>query len=50
MSTLAWLFVAFMAVWLGIGVYLASISVRQRKLEQRMADITRRETPSVDSR
>ena len=50
MSTLAWLFVAFMAVWLGIGFYLVTINARQRKLEQRIADISGRKTPPTDSR
>lgn len=36
MSDTAWLFVAFAAVWAAIGVYLASIAARQRKLEARM--------------
>lgn len=45
MSNLAWMFVAFMSVWVGIGAYLLSISLRQRKLEQRLQDIARLEQP-----
>ena len=50
MSTLTWLFIAFMAVWLGIGVYLLSIAVRQRRLEQRVQELSGSETPPRDSR
>lgn len=50
MSNLAWMFVAFMAVWAGIGLYLLSISVRQRRLEQRMNDLSGAESGPVDSR
>jgi CcmD family protein len=39
-SNLAWLFVAVMIVWIAIGAYLVSLSVRQRKLEARMAEIS----------
>ena len=39
---LGWLFVAFLAVWIGIGAYLLSLSMRQRKLEQKIEDLTRR--------
>lgn len=39
MSNLAWLFVAFMAVWVAIGAYLLSIAARQRKLDQRLRDL-----------
>ncbi|MGH2748251.1 MAG: CcmD family protein [Actinomycetota bacterium] len=41
MSDLAWLFVAFSAVWVGIGAYLLSIGMRQRKLERRLDDLSR---------
>lgn len=41
MSDLAWLFVAFSAVWVGIGAYLLSIGTRQRKLERRLDDLSR---------
>ncbi|MEA2509232.1 MAG: hypothetical protein QOG21_1314 [Actinomycetota bacterium] len=40
MSNLAWLFVAVMIVWAAIGAYLVSLSLRQRKLEARVAEIT----------
>jgi CcmD family protein len=36
MSTLTWMFIAFAAVWVGIGGYLLSIALRQKRLEQRM--------------
>lgn len=48
MSNLAWLFVAFMAVWLGLGLYLLSIGLRQRRLEERMREISQRGSPSTD--
>jgi CcmD family protein len=35
-SDLAWLFIAFMLVWVAIGGYLVSLGVRQRKLERRL--------------
>jgi CcmD family protein len=41
MSTLTWMFIAFMAVWVGIGAYLLSIAVRQHRLEQRMDNLTK---------
>jgi CcmD family protein len=41
MSDAAWLFVAFMAVWVGIGVYLATLAARQRNLQRRLADLDR---------
>lgn len=39
MSDLAWLFVALIAVWVGIGAYLVSIGVRQRRLEHRLREL-----------
>jgi CcmD family protein len=39
MSELGWLFVAFLAVWLGLGAYLFSLGARQRKLERRLQDL-----------
>ncbi len=36
MSDIAWLFVAFAAVWIGIGIYLASIAGRQARIERRL--------------
>jgi CcmD family protein len=43
LSEVAWLFVAFAAVWLGLGAYLLSLSVRQRKLEERLRQLERDE-------
>ena len=42
MSDLAWLFVAFAAVWVAIGAFLLSIAARQRRLERRLDDVTSR--------
>ena len=42
MSDIAWLFVAFAAVWVAIGAYLLSIASRQRRLERRLDDVTDR--------
>ena len=39
MSDVAWLFVAFVAVWIGIGAYLMTLGARQRRLEQRLANL-----------
>jgi CcmD family protein len=39
MSDLAWLFVALLAVWAGIGLYLGSIARRQRHLEHRLEQL-----------
>lgn len=39
MSDVAWLFVAFLAVWVGLGAYLFSLSARQRKLEARLKEL-----------
>jgi CcmD family protein len=45
MSDLAWLFIGLVAVWAGIGFYLVSIAVRQRRLEHRLEELVRtRET------
>jgi CcmD family protein len=41
-SDIAWLFVAFVAVWIGIGGYLLVLGARQRKLERRLDDLGRR--------
>jgi CcmD family protein len=38
-TDLAWLFVALMAVWLGIGGYLWSLMVRQKKIERRLEEL-----------
>lgn len=49
MSAVTWLFIAFMAVWLGLGIYLLSIGIRQRKLEQRVRALSGAESPPRDS-
>ena len=41
MSDTAWLFVAFMVVWVALGAYLYSISVRQKKVDQRLSELDR---------
>lgn len=41
MSTLTWMFIAFMAVWVGIGLYLWSIGARQRRIEERLEAVSR---------
>jgi CcmD family protein len=41
-SDIAWLFVAFAAVWVAIGAYLLTMTSRQRRLEQRVEDVARR--------
>ncbi|HEX2295351.1 MAG TPA: CcmD family protein [Actinomycetota bacterium] len=42
MSDVAWLFVAFAAVWVALGAYLLSIATRQRRLERRLEELTNR--------
>jgi CcmD family protein len=39
-SDVAWLFVAFAAVWIALGAYIASIATRQKRLERRLDDLT----------
>lgn len=39
MSDIAWLAVAFGAVWLALGAYLASIQARQKDLERRLEQL-----------
>jgi CcmD family protein len=39
MSDVAWMFIAFMAVWAGIGAYLLTLGARQRKLERRIGEL-----------
>ena len=39
MSDIAWLFVAMAAVWIGIGGYVFSIALRQRRIERRLDSI-----------
>jgi CcmD family protein len=38
-SDVAWLFIAFAAVWGLIGGYLLSIGLRQRDLERRLEEL-----------
>jgi CcmD family protein len=38
-NEIAWLFFAFLAVWIGIGVYVLSLGVRQRRLERRVNEL-----------
>jgi CcmD family protein len=49
MSALTWLFIAFMAVWVGLGAYLLSITFRQRDLERRLDAAARTEPPPSHS-
>jgi CcmD family protein len=46
MSNEAWLFVAFLAVWIAIGGYLWSLNARQRRLERRLSELTDRDQAS----
>ncbi len=39
MSEVAWLFVAVMAVWVGLGIYIATLAIRQRKLDRRLSEL-----------
>jgi CcmD family protein len=47
-SDLAWLAIAFLAVWAGIGAYLLSIGARQRRLERRFAELDRKDRSERD--
>ena len=42
MSQLTWLFVALLAVWIGIGGYVISVGARQKRLERRIDELIRR--------
>ena len=42
MSQLTWLFVALLAVWVGIGGYVISVGARQKRLERRIDELIRR--------
>ncbi|CAN5551637.1 MAG: CcmD family protein [Actinomycetota bacterium] len=44
MSDLAWLAVAFLAVWAGIGGYVFILGRRQSRLEQRLSELAREES------
>ena len=39
MSNLTWMFIAFAAVWIGIGAYLLTLGARQRNLERRVNEL-----------
>jgi CcmD family protein len=39
MSNLTWMFIAFLAVWIGIGAYLISLGARQRRIERRLQEL-----------
>jgi CcmD family protein len=39
MSELSWLFVALLAVWAGIGLYVVSLAARQKHLERRLEEL-----------
>ena len=39
MSETAWLFAAFMVVWIALGAYLYSIAARQKKVDQRLGEL-----------
>jgi CcmD family protein len=39
MSDLTWMFIAFAAVWIGLGAYLFSLAARQRRLERRLEEL-----------
>jgi CcmD family protein len=43
MSETAWLFVAFMVVWIALGAYLYSISARQKRVDKRLEELDRRD-------
>lgn len=36
---LGWMFVAFLVVWVGIGIYLLSLGRRQKRLEHRIDEL-----------
>lgn len=42
MSDVAWLAIAFGAVWLAIGLYLLTIQSRQKDLERRIEQLHKR--------
>ena len=41
MSEVGWLFVALMIVWVALGAYLFSISVRQKNVDRRLEELDR---------
>ena len=42
MSDLTWMFIAFAAVWIGLGAYLVSLAARRRRLERRLEELAER--------
>jgi CcmD family protein len=42
MSDLGWLAVALLAVWVGIGGYSLTLMARQRRLERKLDELSRR--------
>jgi CcmD family protein len=44
MSDVAWLAVAFLAVWAGIGSYVFILGRRQSKLERRLSELSHDES------
>ena len=48
MSDVAWLFVAFLAVWIGLGGYMVSLGLRQRRVERRLAELDRARNAAGD--
>jgi CcmD family protein len=38
-SDITYLFIAFLAVWMGIGGYLVTLGVRQKRLERRLHEL-----------
>ena len=43
MTDTGWLFLAFAAVWVGIGLYLATIATRQARIERRLEQLEGRD-------
>ena len=48
MSEVAWLAIAFGAVWLALGGYLLSLAARQRDLERRLSRLDHRARTGVE--
>lgn len=48
MSNLTWLFLAFASVWVALGLYLWSLSTRQRALEARLERLLAGSRPAED--
>ena len=43
MSDVAWLAIALLAAWIAIGGYAATLVARQRRLERKLDDLTKRD-------